>query len=55
MGLCTLISFLFCPRRYHKNNVLERVEDDEINMIVDEFEALYMESSNLVEICIDSD
>ncbi|CAM9533021.1 unnamed protein product [Pylaiella littoralis] len=52
MDFCNVIAFLCCPRRFHRNNVLKNVDLDEIQMNIDEFEALYMESSRLVDVHI---
>lgn len=50
MRICNLLAFLCCPRRYHKDNVLKNLDIEEIHMKVDEFEALYVESSRLVDV-----
>lgn len=51
MGLCNLISYICCPRRYHRNNVLDK--EVEIKLKIDEFEEVYRESSRLVEISLE--
>lgn len=54
MGLCNLFIFLCCPKRYHRINVLDKVNIDEVRAMVDEFEEVYKESSKLVDVEIDN-
>ena len=54
MGFCNLLAFLCCPRRYHRINVLDKVNTDEVKIMVDEFEEVYKESSRLVDIEINN-
>ena len=53
MGFCNFLAFLCCPRRYHINNVLKNKDRDEVTMLVDEFDALYLESSSLVDVSLE--
>lgn len=50
MGVCNLLVYLCCPRRYHTNNVLGKIDIDEVILAVDEFEEVYKESSRLVDV-----
>lgn len=50
MGFCNLLAFLCCPRRYHRINVLSKVDIEEVKIMVDEFEEMYKQKSTLVDI-----
>lgn len=50
MGFCNFMTFLCCHRRYHIiNNVLRKLDTDEVNVLVEEIDALYRGRSRLVE------
>ena len=53
MGLCNLLAFICCPRRYHRINVLSKVDVEEVKIMVDEFEEVYKEKSRLVDVEIE--
>lgn len=54
MGLCNFFSFICCPKRFHRNNVLNIDESEEVILDVDEFEQIYRESSRLVDVYLES-
>ena len=54
MGLCNFISYICCPRRFHRNNVLDDEKNDaEIKLKIDEFEEVFRETSRLVEVSLE--